>query len=187
MKPTQLQIDKVIDRYDIKDVAAFMANCDHESYGFTNFVENLNYKVSALIFLFSRKRISIEACKLYGRTNTQKANQQTIANIIYGGTWGKLNLGNLIYGDGWKHRGAGAIQLTGKSNQEKYFDFIRESCDPAKLQTLEYALDSAGWFWKVNKIDSIDSFEDKCKKINGGAIGIEERKELYKQYKNELA
>lgn len=184
MKPTQSQINKVVERYDIKDVPAFMANCHHESLGFTKFVENLNYKVSVLISLFSRKRISLEACKLYGSTDTQKANQQTIANIIYGGEWGRINLGNLVYGDGWKHRGAGAIQLTGKSNQEKYFQSIGETCEPEKLQTIEYALDSAGWFWKLNKIDSIVSFEDKCKKINGGLIGIKERKALYEFYKS---
>lgn len=186
MIPTQSQIDKVVARYDIKDVPAFLANCDHESDGFTKFVENLNYKVSALISLFSRKRISEQQCRLYGRIDTQKANQEAIANTIYGGEWGRINLGNLVYGDGWKHRGAGAIQLTGKSNQEKYFKSIGEPCVPEKLQTLEYALDSAGWFWKTKGIDNIDSFEDKCKKINGGVIGLEERKELYEHYKNEL-
>lgn len=186
MNLTQEQIQKVVDKYGIKDVPAFMSNCHHESLGFTKFVENLNYKVSALISLFSRKRISLEACKLYGRTDTQKANQETIANIIYGGEWGRINLGNLVYGDGWKHRGAGAIQLTGKSNQEKYFKYINEPCNSELLQTIEYALDSAGWFWKVNNIDSIPTFEGKCKKVNGGLIGIEERKELYEQYKKEL-
>lgn len=186
MKPTKEQIDKVVERNGIKDVAAFMANCHHESDGFTKFVENLNYKVSALISLFSRKRISEQQCRAYGRTDTQKANQEAIANTIYGGEWGRINLGNLVYGDGWKYRGAGAIQLTGKSNQEKYFKSINEPCLPEKLQTLEYALDSACWFWKIKNIDSIVKFEDKCKAVNGGVIGLEERKALYEKYKKEL-
>ena len=186
MIPTKEQILKVVDKYGIKDVPAFMANCDHESGGFETFVENLNYSSSALLALFSRKRISAEACTLYGRTATHKANQETIANIIYGGEWGRINLGNLVYGDGWKHRGAGAIQLTGKSNQEKYFKYINEPCVPEKLQTIDYALDSAGWFWKVNKIDSIIKFSDKCKKVNGGFNGMDERVLLYEHYKKTL-
>jgi putative chitinase len=186
MNPTKEQINKVVERYGIKDVPAFLANCHHESEGFTKFVENLNYKVSALISLFSRKRISEQQCRAYGRTDTQKAKQEAIANTIYGGEWGRINLGNLVYGDGWKHRGAGAIQLTGKSNQEKYFASIGEPCLPEKLQTLEYALDSAGWFWKTKRIDLLPTFKEKCIAVNGGVIGLEERKALYEKYKKEL-
>src|SRR6478736_9691618 len=98
MNPTKDQINKVVKRYGIKDIPAFMANSHHESEGFTKFVENLNYKVSALISLFSRKRISEQQCRAYGRTDTQKANQEAIANTIYGGEWGRINLGNLVYG-----------------------------------------------------------------------------------------
>lgn len=184
-------LEKVFIRYEINTPlrkAHFMAQVNHESAGFTKFVENLNYSVTALLSLFSRKRIGSEACQLYGRTPSKKASQETIANIIYGGDWGKLNLGNLVYGDGWKHRGAGAIQLTGKANQEAYFKSINEPCEPSKLQTLEYSLDSAGWFWKkkgLNELADKEDFISICTKVNGGDLGLSERQILLTKYKKE--
>jgi len=142
-------LQSVFDKYGINTPlrkAWFMANCHHETGNFTVFSENLNYKVDTLIKLFSRKRISEADARLYGRTDKQKANRKAIANIIYGGEWGKINLGNILPNDGWFFRGAGAIQLTGRRNQTEYFKSINKPLQPELLQTLEYALDCAGWF-----------------------------------------
>lgn len=189
-------LQKVFDTYGINTPlrkAWFMANCHHETTdsktgeGFKVFVENLNYKVEILEKLFSRKRISIADCKKYGRTATQKANQQAIANIIYGGEWGKLNLGNIQPNDGWFFRGAGAIQLTGRKNQTEYFKSINKPLQPELLQTLEYALDSAGWFWKKHGLNELADKNNSINirtKINGGTIGLDKCEALFDFYYN---
>ncbi len=184
-------LDIVFKRYDINTPlrrAYFMAHAEHESLGFTKFVENLNYKAEALLALFSRDRIAEQACIVYGRTAEHAANQMAIANTVYGGVWGKKNLGNIVPGDGWKHRGAGAIQLTGRANQEAYFKSIGEPCDPDKLQQLKYALDSAGWFWKAKGLNAIadrGDFKASCIKVNGGLVGYNKREALLIKYKKE--
>lgn len=85
--------------------AHFIAQVGHESNGFKSLRENLNYSVEGLLKTFSRSRISIEEANAYGRTSSQPANQEMIANIVYGGEWGRKNLGNTQEGDGWKYRG----------------------------------------------------------------------------------
>lgn len=85
--------------------AHFIAQVGHESASFKILRENLNYSVDGLLKNFSRSRISEADANKYGRTNTQPANQQAIANAIYGGAWGLKNLGNTGFGDGWKFRG----------------------------------------------------------------------------------
>lgn len=82
--------------------------------------ENLNYSVDGLLKTFGRHRISEADARRYGRTNTRPANQEAIANIIYGGDWGRENLGNLKYGDGWRYRGRGLPQITGLANYRKF-------------------------------------------------------------------
>ena len=114
-----LLLEEVMQRYDIDTPlrkAHFLAQIDHESKGLTSLTESLNYSVEGLLSTFSRKRISEADALKYGRTKTQRANQKAIANIIYGGEWGRLNLGNTEPGDGWKYRGRGALMCTGRAN-----------------------------------------------------------------------
>ncbi|WP_198474939.1 hypothetical protein [Aquamicrobium zhengzhouense] len=82
--------------------------------------ENLNYSVEGLLKTFGRHRITEAQARRYGRTNNQPANQEAIANIIYGGEWGLKNLGNTKPGDGWRYRGRGLPQITGRSNYTKF-------------------------------------------------------------------
>lgn len=82
--------------------------------------ESMNYSVEGLIKTFSRKRISKADCEKLGRTDTRPADQQAIANTVYGGAWGKANLGNTEPGDGWRFRGRGLSQLTGRVNYERF-------------------------------------------------------------------
>lgn len=108
-------------------------------------VESLNYSVDALISKFSRERISIADARRYGRNDAtgQKANQEAIANCIYGGSWGLKNLGNTQPGDGWWFRGRSWPQLTGRRNFTKADAALKLNgallTDPSILARVEIA------------------------------------------------
>jgi len=102
--------------------------------------ESLNYSVEALIAKFGN-RITREQANRYGRSKSQVADQQAIANIIYGGTWGAKNLGNTQPGDGWNFRGRGLAQVTGRGNYQRfeamlYISFVG---NPSLMTVLEDA------------------------------------------------
>lgn len=176
------------DRFEINTperIAGFVAQCAHESGMFKSVSEGLNYKVEALKALFGRHRISEEDCNKYGRIDgKQPADQAGIANAIYGGEFGKKNLGNTEYGDGYAYRGRGLIQLTGKANYKKAGDSLGIDlvANPDLVATPEYAALTAGWFWSANNLNALADAKDllgMTKKVNGGTIGIEHRTELY--------
>ena len=181
-----LLLEEVMQRYDIDTPlrkAHFLAQVDHESKGLTSLTESLNYSVEGLLSTFSRKRISEADALKYGRTKTQRANQKAIANIIYGGEWGRLNLGNTEPGDGWKYRGRGALMCTGRANYRAYMKDAEEN--PGLLTQMPYAIDFAGWYWqkkKINEAASTNNILAVTKLINGGLIGIAERKKLFEHY-----
>lgn len=102
-------------------LAYVLATAWHETGGKMNPVtESLSYSVSGLMNTFSRTRISKADCERYGRKDGKAANQVAIANCVYGGEWGKKNLGNIKQGDGWLYRGRGYVQITGRANYEKF-------------------------------------------------------------------
>lgn len=140
-------------------LAHFIGQAMHES-GLKPKAENLNYSVDGLLGTFGRHRISVEDANKYGRRGNRPANQQAIANTVYGGSWGKINLGNLKWGDGWDYRGKGIFQLTGLSNYSaltKYVKSIGIDVDyvknPELLLNEPDSLIAALWFWKVKNID----------------------------------
>lgn len=90
--------------------------------------ESLNYSVDALLTKFGRHRISEADARRYGRSGSRAADQQMIANLIYGGEWGRANLGNTTFGDGWRYRGGGLAQITGRGNFTKF----GMAADPAR-------------------------------------------------------
>jgi putative chitinase len=170
-------ISNTCDEFDISTperVAAFVAQCGHESGNLKYVKENLNYSAQGL-------------CKVFPKYfNTQNAmqyerNPEAIANRVYANRMGN---GSEESGDGWAFRGRGLIQLTGKTNYEKCgqglgLDLIS---DPMYLESPEGAARSAGWFWHVNKLNILaDSGDIKTmtKKINGGFIGLEDRIKHY--------
>lgn len=105
---------------ELRMVAYAMATPMIETGGtYSPMTENLNYSVDALKSKFGNRISASDAAK-YGRTAMQKANQEMIANIIYGGEWGKKNLGNTQPGDGWKYRGRSLTQVTGRRNYAKF-------------------------------------------------------------------
>jgi len=170
----------------------FLANVLHESGEFSVYTESLNYSVEALKAKFGRHRITEAEAEQHGRAPGRKANQKAIANILYGGTWGKLNLGNLQPDDGWNLRGGGAIQLTGRKNymlfhaymKEKhgYTGTITELAEAVRTDDA-MAIHSACWVFAVAKKLIQAAVDDNMrliiKKINGGFIGEEDRMKYY--------
>ena len=162
-------------------IAHFLAQVHEESGGYIKFNESLNYTPQGLIKTFGTNQISVAQANLYGRTTKQKANQEAIANIVYGGNWGKVNLGNTQLGDGWRFRGRGLIQLTGRANYQAYKDYSGHDviANPDLASRPDIAIDIAGWFWsvrfKLNPIADKNNINSITKKINGGLTNLTER------------
>lgn len=173
--------------YDItspRRLAGFLSQIGHESGGLGTVVENLNYSVESLLTMFGRHRISAEDAARFGRTSTRPADQEAIANRIYGGEWGRANLGNVLQGDGARFRGRGLKQLTGRANYERCGRALREDfiTRPERLQMPVNAALSAGWFWDANGLNKLADMGDvraMTRVVNGGANGLPERMALY--------
>ena len=156
-------------------IAAFIAQCAHESGGFLFLTENLNYKAESLLKVFPKYFKDMATAKAYEK------NPQKIANKIYADRMGN---GNEASGEGFKYRGRGLIQLTGKTNYTWFAASLQITPEEAAeyTQTFEGACQSACWFWETN---GLNAFADKgdilgmTKKINGGTIGLEDRKKHY--------
>lgn len=172
--------------------AHFLAQVAHESANFTTARENLNYSVDALLKLFP-KRIDAALARKIGRAPGQDADQEAIANAIYGGEWGARKLGNTEPGDGWRFIGRGYIQITGRDN---YAQCSRDLFGngmllraPQMLELAPNAAASAGWFWHsrgLNALADKDDLEGITRIVNGGANGLEHRRELLAKYKADL-
>jgi putative chitinase len=173
-----------LDKYEINTlerVAAFLSQCAHESLDFTVVTENLNYGAAGLQTTFKKYFPTAELAKQYER------NPERIANLVYAN---RMNNGNAGSGDGWKFRGRGIIQLTGKENYTACSQYIfkddRLTKDVSWLETKQGCVGSACWFWNSRKINQ---FADKgdvvgvTKLINGGGNGLEDRKDKYSAFK----
>jgi putative chitinase len=177
------------DKYDINTpqrVSGFLSQIGVESGGLSTVTENLNYKVSAILALFGRHRISEADANKFGRNDAtgQKANQETLANLLYGGEFGRKNLGNTEPGDGWRFRGRGLKQLTGRSNYKRCGDDLDVDliANPDWALTPDGAAATAGWFWGKNGLNAIADTGDvraMTKRVNGGDIGLDKRQALY--------
>lgn len=166
---------EVLPRYEIttiERVAAFLAQCGHESADFTVLKENLNYSAEGLTKVFPKRFPSLAVAQSYNRQ------PEKIANKIYADRMGN---GPEASGEGYKFRGRGAIQLTGKENYSKFAASVDKSLEEAVAytETLAGAIESACWFWTTNKLNDIADKNDivtLTKRINGGTIGLEDRK-----------
>jgi putative chitinase len=175
---------KAFDITTPKRIAGFLSQIGHESAGFSQLTENLNYSADALLTMFGRHRISEADARRVGRTPYQKANPEAIANLIYGGDWGRKNLGNTEPGDGWKFRGRGLKQLTGRDNYKRCGVALGEDfiSNPDRLLMPVNATLSAGWFWEsngLNRLADIGDVQGMTKIINGGQNGLSMRTALY--------
>jgi putative chitinase len=159
-------------------IAAFVAQCSHESAGFTALKENLNYKAATLRKIFPKYFPDDATAAHYaGLPNKQAA----IANKVYASRMGN---GPEESGDGYRFCGRGLIQLTGRDNYSWFAASLSISVEEASeyLQTFEGAAQSACWFWETNSLNRWADAGDiltLTKKINGGTIGLEDRKKHY--------
>lgn len=156
-------------------IAAFVAQCAHESGGFVFLTENLNYKAESLTKIFGKYFPDMSTAKAYEKK------PEKIANRIYANRMGN---GDEASGDGWRYRGRGLIQLTGKTNYTWFAASLEISPEEAAeyTQTFEGAAQSACWFWETNKLNQWADTGDiltMTKRINGGTIGLEDRKKHY--------
>ncbi len=168
-------LNTAMSRYQIvgaKRMAAFIAQVGHESGQLTRLVENLNYSADALRMTWPN-RFDADMASAIARKPEQ------IANIAYGN-----RMGNIASGDGWKYRGRGLIQITGKNNYHACgealgLDLIAQ---PELLEKPQYACMSAAWFWATNGLNTLadaGKFDAITQRINGGQSGAADRQALY--------
>lgn len=171
---------EIMPKYEINTpnrIAGFIAQCAHESNNFKSLEENLNYSEKALNAVFGRyfgkgKRDAAE----YAR------NPEKIANYVYQDEFRTKRgaMGNTNDGDGWRFRGRGLKQLTGRNNYTAFGKTVDLTAEEAQeyVATEKGAVESACWFWntaKLNKIADAGDIVKMTKKINGGTIGLEDR------------
>jgi putative chitinase len=161
----------------------FFAQTAHETGNFSTFSENLNYSADGLIKIFPNYFPANALALGYARKPEQ------IANRVYANRMGN---GNEKSGDGYKYRGRGAVQLTGKDNYKAFSDYIKkpEIMDTPNLVAEDYSFDSAIYFFDKNKLWDIadkgfseDTIKLLSKRINGGYNGLEDRLKLTNKFK----
>jgi len=162
--------------------AHFFAQTSHETGGFRLFVENLNYSAEGLTRIFAKYFPTLEMAKQYERK------PEKIANRVYASRMGN---GNEASGDGWKFRGRGALQLTGRANYQNFAAYLGkpEIMDNPDLVATEYAFESAMFFFENNKLWQLcdAGINDPAilavtKRINGGTHGLEDREAKTRNY-----
>jgi putative chitinase len=168
-------LNNTFEKYGIntpKRQAAFIGQCMHESGGFKLLEENLNYSAKALMATWPSRFPTEEMANQYAR------NPEKIANKVYGGRMGNADESS---GEGWKYRGRGIKQLTGKENYQRCGEALSVDLveNPELLLEPKYAALSAGWFWNKHNLNDLADkadIETMTKRINGGLLGLDARK-----------
>lgn len=183
------QITDAVTQFNINTplrLAHFLAQCGHESAGFKAVSENLNYGAKGLLSIFKKYFPTEAKAKEYERK------PEKIANLVYGGRMGN---GPESSGEGYKFRGRGYIQLTGKDNYSAFDKAVPEDilANPDLVAT-KYPLLSAAWFWNKNNLNAL---ADKgasdadvtaiTKRVNGGVLGLSDRIAHFREYHKLLA
>ena len=155
-------------------IAAFMAQCAHESGEFTALKENLNYKAPTLRKIFGKYFPTDDIANQFASLPNK---QEAIANKVYANRMGN---GDEASGDGFRYCGRGLIQLTGKDNYSWFAASLNITPAEASqyLETFEGAAQSACWFWETNNLNKLADAGDikaMTKVINGGYIGLDDR------------
>lgn len=178
------EIPLVMQKFGITNklrLAHFLAQCAHESANFTALKENLNYSADGLRKIFPKYFPTIDFATKYARQ------PEKIANRVYASRMGN---GDELSGEGFKFRGRGYIQLTGKSNYQAFSTFIGEDCiaNP-DLVANKYPLASAAFFFDKNKLwdicdkgDHPDHVLAVTKRVNGGTHGYDDRLAKFKKF-----
>jgi putative chitinase len=167
-------------------LAHFLAQCGHESGGFKVTSENLNYSAKGLMGIFKKYFPTQALAEAYQRQ------PQKIANKVYAS---RMDNGSEASGDGYKFRGRGYIQLTGRANYTAFGKAINEDiANNPDVVSGKYALLSAAWFWSKNGLNTLadGGASDQVvtsitKRVNGGTIGLPDRIKHFKEYYHLLA
>jgi putative chitinase len=167
-------------------LAHFLAQCGHESGGFRVTQENLNYSAKGLAGIFKKYFPTEAAAAPYARQ------PQKIANKVYAN---RMANGSEASGDGYKFRGRGYIQLTGRDNYTQFGKAIGEDiASNPDVVSSKYALLSAAWFWSKNGLNKLadagatdTTVTSITKRVNGGTIGLADRIKHFKEYYHLLA
>ncbi len=159
-------------------MAHFLAQISEETGGFTVFFENLNYTTASRLLQIFPKYFNSS------NVNSYVGKPQSIANRVYAN---RLGNGNEASGEGWKYRGRGLMQLTGKSNYQAYkaYSGVDVIANPDLAANINIALDIAGWFWHkadCNSAADANDIEAVTKKVNGGLINLDARKVHFSNY-----
>jgi putative chitinase len=170
-------LNEVLPEYDIDTparLAGFLAQAAHESGDFRTLEENLNYSAEGLVKTWP-KRFDAATAKAYARK------PEKIANKVYAD---RMDNGDEASGDGWRFRGRGIKQLTGRDNYTRFGKAVGMTAEKAAeyCATKKGAVESAAWFWKTNNLNRFADAGDivgLTKAINGGTIGLEDRKKRY--------
>lgn len=186
IKELCLSLNTILPKYEINTVnrvAGFLAQCGHESANFTVLRENLNYSAKGLLVTFPKYFRPTSLAEQYARQ------PEKIANRVYAN---RMSNGNELSGDGYKYRGRGAIQLTGKDNYTLFSKSINKSIDDTikYLETLDGAMESACWFWTTRRLNPTCDRNDifaMSKLVNGGTKGLDDRKSRYEKAKKVLS
>lgn len=180
-------LEEALPKYGIAEsrrrLAHFFAQVLHESGCLRFDMENLNYSANALRAVFGKYFKTDQDAEEYARK------PELIANRVY---CNRMGNGNEASGDGWKYRGRGLIQLTGKDNYKSFAEWVGDDrvIDDPDLVATEYAVHSAVFFWDKNKLNDIadkDDVERLTRRINGGVNGLAHRKELLNKANGLLA
>lgn len=178
-------------RYAINTVeerACFLAQVLHESENLTRLVENLNYRPQALLQVFRGRFKPDQAARLGYIPGKQKADCEAIANIAYAN---RIGNGDVSSGDGWRYRGRGGIQLTGKDNYRRCgaslgVDFVK---NPELVEQPQYAFQTSAWFWhegnrlghSLNALANSGEIAAITRAINPAELGLVERFNMSKR------
>jgi len=168
-------LNETFAKYDISTPvrqAYFIGQCAHESNNFTRLEEGLNYSASRLMAVWPSRFPSLDVANQYAN------NPEKLANFVYAG---RLGNGNEESGDGWRYHGRGVIQLTGKDNYANCGSGLGVDLlgSPNLLIDPQYAVLSAGWFWNkkgLNALADAGDLDTMTKRINGGLLGLDDRK-----------
>jgi putative chitinase len=187
--PVMLEVQSIVDRFNMTNplrLAHFLAQAAHESGNFKFLKENLNYSSDSLLKVFPKYFKDKATADKYAR------NPEKIANRVYASRMGN---GDEASGEGFKFRGRGYIQLTGKDNYKAFSNFIGEDCvaNP-DLVSDKYPLVSAAWFFDKNNLWTLcdkgagdDVVTSVTKRVNGGTHGLTDRISKFKLFNGELA
>lgn len=179
------ELDEVIKKYNINSslrLSHFLAQTAHESNNFKAIRENLNYSAEGLLKVFP---------KYFSKDTAMSCARQPekIANIVYSNRMGN---GDKLSGDGYKYRGRGFLQLTGKANYKSYGDYLEVNLlDNPDFVATKYALSSAAWYfekrglWKIcDQGDDIETIKKVTKLVNGGYNGLDDRIKKFDIFKS---